>query len=57
MAATVQVNEYNGSSGTITTNITNSNMGSVDAANLVPADYPIAAGTYSFEKVAEDNCN
>ncbi len=50
MAATVQVNEYNGSSGTITANITNSNMGSVDAANLVPADYPIAAGTYSFEK-------
>lgn len=50
MAATVQVNEYNGVGETKSANITNTNMGSTDAANLVAATYPIVAGENSYEK-------
>jgi hypothetical protein len=50
MAATVVINEYNGAGETETANITNSNMGSTDAANLVAASYPIVAGENSYEK-------
>ena len=50
MAATVRINEYNGAGETATNNITNSNFGSTDAANLTAASYPITAGTSSYEK-------
>lgn len=50
MAATVQINEYNGAGETETANITNSNMGSIDSANLVAADNPIVPGNNSYEK-------
>ena len=50
MAATVSVAESNGTTPTVTPSITNTNMGSTDAVNLVAATYPITAGTNSFEK-------
>lgn len=50
MAATVRINEYNGAGETATNNITNSNFGSTDTANLTAASYPITAGTSSYEK-------
>lgn len=50
MAATVQINEFNGAGETKTANITNSNMGSVDSVNLVAADNPIVPGENAFEK-------
>ncbi len=52
MAATVEVDEENGKSGSpaLTHNIVSSNMGSVDASNLNPIKNPIAQGKNSFEK-------
>lgn len=50
MAASVQINESNGVGEDVTANITNSNMGSTDAANLVAADYPIVPGENAYEK-------
>ena len=52
MAATTRICETNGTTGSPseTDSITNSNMGSIAAPNLVAADYPIAAGTNSYEK-------
>jgi len=52
MAATVEIDEENGksSSTALTHNISNSNMGSVDASNLNPIAHPIAPGKNSFEK-------
>ena len=52
MAATVEVDEENGktSSPTLTHNISNSNMGSVDSSNLNPIANPIVPGKNSFEK-------
>ena len=52
MAAIVEIDEENGkvSSPALTHNISNSNMGSVDAANLNPIASPIAPGNNSFEK-------
>ena len=50
MAATVQINEFNGAGETKTANISNSNYGSTDAANLTAASYPITAGNNSYEK-------
>lgn len=51
MAATVSIAETNGTApGTETASITNSNMGDADAVNLIPADYPVAPSTNSFEK-------
>lgn len=51
-AATVTIDETNGAgpTGSESANISNTNMGSVDAANLVAADYPVTAGTNSYEK-------
>jgi len=49
-AATVQIDEYNTVSETKTANITNTNMGSTDAANLNATTYPITAGNNSYEK-------
>jgi hypothetical protein len=50
MAATVAIAEFNGAGATKTASITNSNMGSTDAVNLVAATYPIVPGANSFEK-------
>ena len=51
MAASVQIDEQNGAgAGSPTTNITNSNMGNVDAANLVAATYPVTPGDRTFAK-------
>ena len=51
MAATVEIDEQNGAgAGSTTHNISNSNMGSTDAPNLVAATYPITPGNNSFEK-------
>ena len=50
MAATVQINEFNTVGETKTANITNSNMGSTDAVNLVAADYPVVPGENTYEK-------
>jgi len=50
MAASVQINESNGVGEDVTANITNSNMGSTDAVNLVAADYPIVPGENAYEK-------
>lgn len=51
MAATVRINERNGApTGTLTTNITNSNMGSTDAANLDPVANPVTPGANTYEK-------
>lgn len=50
MAATVAIAEFNTASETKTASITNSNMGSIDAVNLVAATYPIVPGANSYEK-------
>lgn len=50
MAATVEICESNGSTETVTHNITNSNMGNVDQANLDPVANPIFPGANTFEK-------
>ena len=52
MAATIQIDETNGAgpTGSETTNITNSNMGSTDAANLNPVTYPVIPGNNTYEK-------
>lgn len=48
--ATVEICESNGAGETVTHNITNTNMGSNDSANLTPATYPIVAGNRSYAK-------
>lgn len=50
MAAAVRVNEYNGAGETETTNISNSNMGSADSANLDPVANPVTPGNNTYEK-------
>lgn len=50
MAATVEICESNTVSETISHNITNANMGSVDSANLTAATYPITPGDRSYAK-------
>lgn len=51
MAAVVKIDETNGATpGTITANISNSNMGSIDMPNLNSVSYPIAPGNNTFEK-------
>lgn len=49
-AATVEIDESNGAGGTVTHNITNSNMGSTDAVNLDPVAYPIAPAARTYIK-------
>lgn len=56
MAATLELCESNGAGETITHNITNTNMGSTDAANLVAASYPITAGQRSYAKYQRLHC-
>lgn len=50
MAAVVEIDESNGAGQTVTHNITNSNMGSVDAANLNAVSNPVIPGENTFEK-------
>lgn len=50
MAATVEICESNGAGETVSHNITNSNMGSTDAASLTAASYPITPNTRSYIK-------
>lgn len=50
LAATVEICESNGAGETITHNITNTNMGSTDAASLDPVANPITPGSNSYEK-------
>jgi len=50
MAATVEIDEANTVSETLTHNITNTNMGSTDTVNLDPVANPIIPGNNSFEK-------
>lgn len=51
MAATVQINEQNGATpGSETTNITNTNMGDVDAADLDPVANPVVPDENTYEK-------
>jgi hypothetical protein len=50
MPATVEICESNGASETVTHNISNSNMGNNDSANLSPASYPITPGNRSYAK-------
>lgn len=49
-AATVEIDESNGSDETVTANISNSNMGSVDEANLDPVANPVSPGDNTYEK-------
>lgn len=50
MAATVQLNEYNGVGTTETTGISNINFGNSDTPNLTPSSTPITAGANSYIK-------
>ena len=50
MAATVVINEYNSAGETETANISDTDMGSVDAANLDPVANPVAPDANTFEK-------
>ena len=50
LAATLEIDEYNTVGETVTHNITNSNMGSTDAVNLVAATYPVIPGENTYEK-------
>lgn len=50
MAATVEICESNGSSETVTHNISNTNMGSADMPNLTTESYPITPNTRSYAK-------
>ena len=51
MSAAVQIDEQNGASpGTETANISNTNMGDIDAANLDPVAYPVTPGNNTYEK-------
>jgi hypothetical protein len=49
-AATVEICESNGAGETVTHNITNTNMGSTDAANLNAVNNPITPGNRSYIK-------
>lgn len=48
--ATIQIYEFNGAGSTAAANITNSNYGSADSANIVTTTNPIFAGSNSYEK-------
>lgn len=50
MAAVVEIDEANGVGETLTHNITNSNMGSVDAADLNAVSNPVVPGDNTYEK-------
>lgn len=50
MPATIEIKEANGALETATANIINSNMGSIDAANLDATANPVVPGENTFEK-------
>lgn len=50
MSASVQIDETNGAGHTVTTNISNSNMGNTDAVNMTPASFPVTPGSDTYEK-------
>lgn len=50
MAAIVQIDEYNGAGQVKTANITDTDMGDADQANLDPVANPITPGNNSYEK-------
>lgn len=50
MAATVEIDEANTVSQTLTHNITNANMGTTDAINLDPVANPVTPGNDTYEK-------
>ena len=50
MTATVTIDESNGAGEVQSVNITNTNMGSTDAANLDPVAYPVVPGANTYEK-------
>ena len=49
-AATVEIDEANGAGETLTHNISNTNMGSTDAAALDPVANPVTPGNNTYEK-------
>jgi len=49
-AATVEIDEANGAGETLTHNITDTDMGSTDAANLDPVANPLTPNSNSYEK-------
>lgn len=50
-AATVEVDERNGApAGTLTHNVTNTNMGNTDTVNLDPVANPVTPGSNTYEK-------
>ena len=49
-AATVEIDESNGAGETITHNISDTDMGSTDAANLDPVANPVAPNNNTYEK-------
>lgn len=55
MTATVQIDEANGAGETVTSNITNSNMGSADAANLDAVANPVVPGNRTYVKYQKIN--
>jgi hypothetical protein len=50
MPATVEIDESNGATETVTHNITNTNYGSTDAVNLNAVNFPVIPGDNTFEK-------
>lgn len=50
MTATVEIDEANTVSQTLTHNITNTNMGTTDAVNLDPVANPVTPGNNTYEK-------
>jgi len=50
MAATVQINEYNTAGEDKTANISDTDMGDTDSANLDPVAYPVTPGENTYEK-------
>lgn len=49
-AATIEICESNGVGETVSHNITNSNMGNTDAADLNPVTYPVTPGDRTYAK-------
>lgn len=49
-AATVEIDEHNGAGEDVTHNISNTNMGSTDAADLDPVANPLTPNTNTYEK-------
>jgi len=50
MAATVEIDEANSAGETLTHGITDTDMGSVDSANLDPVANPVTPGNNTYEK-------